>query len=101
MSNFHHKKHLFFLLNLLILTSGKAQTYLSPLPDILSADQFQLKYYQALNESLLLGLNKEPLARTIHLPSWSNKQVVSVEFKDKKYYLFCRIIERLIRIDYK
>ena len=94
MSNFHHKKHLFLLLNLLILTSGKAQTYLSPLPDILSADQFQLKYYQALNESLLLGLNKEPLARTIHLPSWSNKQVVSVEFKDKKYYLFCRIIEQ-------
>lgn len=94
MNNFHRLKYLFIFLNLLIFTSSKAQNHLSPLPDILSANQFQQTYYQALNKSLLLGMNERPLARTIYLPSWSNTQVVSVEFIDKKYYLFCRIVEQ-------
>lgn len=89
-----HRIYLIIFLNLLIFTSSKAQTHLSPLPDILSTNKFQQKYYQALNESLLSGLSKEPLARTIYLPTWSNKQVISVEFIDKKYYLFCRIVEQ-------
>lgn len=83
---------IFFILRLTYIS--KAQNYLSPFPDILSASQFQQKYYQALNESLLLKMSNTPLARCIYLPTWSNKQVVSVEFIDNEYYLLCRIIEQ-------
>lgn len=87
-------KYFFLPLNLLFFKSSNAQTHLSPLPDILSASQFQIKYYQAIKASLLSGLNEKPTARTIYLSSFNHLQVVSVELIDKESYLLCRIIEQ-------
>lgn len=94
MGNNGHIKFLLIFLNLLVFFSSKAQNHLSPLPDILSSNQFQQKYYSALKASLLLDLNEQPLARVIYLPSFNNLQVVSVETINKDYYLVCRIIEQ-------
>ena len=70
--------------------AGQAQQrddHLLPAKGLLAGYSFQDKYYPKVRETLCAGLDLNPVARLVVLPSFQPEYVLSIDQKGNKYFL--------------
>ncbi|MDO7846827.1 hypothetical protein Q5H92_10700 [Hymenobacter sp. M29] len=70
--------------------------HLEPAPSYFDSYNFQHTYYQAVRDVLCAGLPDDPLARVFVRRSFEPEYVLSLEEKDRRYYLTYRVCRRSI-----